>query len=74
MLECPRCGKPMDSGEVQIKGRLLTFLFYGLSRQYLWWYPHGDRSQGRRILRPWDPIAGQRCPSCGTVMFSGEAT
>lgn len=64
----------MESGEFEIKGWLLTFLFFGLSRQYLWWFPRGDRSAGRRILRPWNPVVGQRCPSCYAIVFAADAT
>ncbi|MBM4444147.1 MAG: hypothetical protein FJ020_02450 [Chloroflexi bacterium] len=74
-LKCPYCEGEMVSGEVYVKGKILTFLLVGASWSWLWF--RGDSgSKAEQIVGGWygdmDKKAAQRCPSCGAVIIKGS--
>lgn len=67
--KCPYCGELMVEGEAFVRGTILGFLFYGFSRQHLWFRPDHESAK-TVIIESGTSRAGHQCPSCGAVSIS----
>lgn len=74
-LKCPCCHGEMVSGNVYVKGRILSFLLVGASWSWLWFKADAN-SKAEQIVGGWygdmDRKAAHRCPSCGAVLIQGR--
>lgn len=68
---CPYCGANMQSGTAEIRGTFLGFLFYGFSRQHLWFWK-GGKERKKRILESCTESSALQCVSCGAVALPAE--
>lgn len=73
VLTCNKCEVQMIEGEAAMKSTFASFLFFGFSRQHLYFRDKGDETRTRDLILKDSTVAiAFKCPSCKSVTITRE--